>query len=494
MTQSLEWNSNTTRAVLAAATALTAFVAYNSLVLSNPIRKLPKALIKSPSQYIYDPSQSNEEGKKYPKLEQSRFVGSAAVIVNDAELAHQILLRQDRYKPGHAYGRSPTIADFHAVLLGGANIANATGEDWRIRRDTLVPQFQTRIIMSDILPSVISKTEAMINDIKAQGDELVDINYHFVKLTSDVICDYIFGETPQPGEVTFRSFDKPAQSMLKIKLKALLDVFGLKSDSQLEIERNTRFALRAIQKVKRGQSKCINGSPTLCERLLQYKEYQGPEGEARLSQELLIMVFAGHDTTAHSLTILSYVLSQVPECVDKIRQEVERIVPTTADMTAAKLSKLEYTSAAIKESLRLHPLVDILLVQSYEDNMIDGLPVAKGTGVMIPAFRIQRDPTIFKKPLAYLPERWLEEDLQLQQDLETVGSDKSKLGNAFLTFSAGTHACLGMNLAYLELRVATALLVKNFDWEYNGPVPQNGGFLLRLKDKLMLKFKPRATN
>jgi cytochrome P450 len=81
--------------------------------------------------------------------------------------------------------------------------------------------------------------------------------------------------------------------------------------------------------------------------------------------------------------------------------------------------------------------------------------------------------------------------LQLQQDLETVGDGKSKLGNAFLTFSAGTHACLGMNLAYLELRVATALLVKNFDWEYNGPIPQNGGVLLRLKDKLMLKFKAR---
>lgn len=235
--------------------------------------------------------------------------------------------------------------------------------------------------MSDILPSVISKAEAMIKDIKAQGDQLVDINYHFVKLTSDVICDYIFGETPEPGEVTFRSFDKPAQSIFKIKLKAILEVFGVKNDSQLEIERNTRFALRAIQKVKLGQSKCSNGSPTLCERLLQYEEYQGPEGEARLSQELLIMVFAGHDTTAHSLTVLSYVLSQVPECVDKVRQEVERIIPTTADMTAAKLSKLEYTSAVIKESLRLHPLVDVILIHSYEDNMIDDLPVSKGTAM-----------------------------------------------------------------------------------------------------------------
>lgn len=122
MTQSLEWNSNTTRAVLAAATALTAIVAYNSLVPVSPIRKLPKAGMKSPHQYIYDPSQSNDEGKKYPKLEQSSFVGSPAVVVNDAELAHKILIRQDRYKPGHAYGRSPAIADFHAALLGGKRI------------------------------------------------------------------------------------------------------------------------------------------------------------------------------------------------------------------------------------------------------------------------------------------------------------------------------------------------------------------------------------
>jgi cytochrome P450 len=235
--------------------------------------------------------------------------------------------------------------------------------------------------MSNILPSVISKTEAMINEIKAQGDQLLDIDKYFVKLTSDVICDYIFGECPQPGEVTFRSFDKPAQSLLTIKLRAILDVFGIKTETQLEIERNTRFALRAIQKVKLGQSKCSNGSPTLCERLLQYKEYQGPEGEARLSQELLVMVFAGHDTTAHSLTILSYVLSQEPECLNRIRQEVERLVPTTADLTAAKLSKLEYTSAAIKESLRLHPILDILLIQSYKDNMIDNLPVPEGTSL-----------------------------------------------------------------------------------------------------------------
>lgn len=100
---------------------------------------------------------------------------------------------------------------------------------------------------------------------------------------------------------------------------------------------------------------------------------------------------------------------------------------------------------------------------------------------------------MFKKPLAYMPERWMQEDLQLHQDLEKLGTDKSELSKAFIAFSAGTHSCLGMNLAYLELRVVTALLVQNFDWEYNGPALHTTGLLLRVKERVMLKFAPRTT-
>lgn len=80
--------------------------------------------------------------------------------------------------------------------------------------------------------------------------------------------------------------------------------------------------------------------------------------------------------------------------------------------------------------------------------------------------------------------------MELQQDLENVGNDKSKLNRAFMAFSQGTHSCLGMNLAYLELRVVTALLVKNFELKHTGPIPEINGVLLRLKENPRIEFQP----
>lgn len=113
---------------------------------------------------------------------------------------------------------------------------------------------------------------------------------------------------------------------------------------------------------------------------------------------------------------------------------------------------------------------------------------------MLPVIRIQRDDSIYKKPLAYMPERWLEENLELAHDLEKVGDDKTNVSKAFVAFSQGTHSCLGMNLAYLELRVVTAMLVKHFEFKYDGPVPKVNGMLLRLKKNPEIEFHERQTN
>lgn len=108
--------------------------------------------------------------------------------------------------------------------------------------------------------------------------------------------------------------------------------------------------------------------------------------------------------------------------------------------------------------------------------------------------RIQRDPKIFKKPLAYKPERWLQDDLELQEDIEKVHGGKSQMANAFLAFAQGTHSCLGMNLANLELRTVTALLVKHFNIRYNGPVPEQTGFVIRAKKNPLIEMHPRRAD
>lgn len=264
-------------------------------------------------------------------------------------------------------------------MTKGANIGNARGADWQRRRDALVPLFQSRMVIPDLLPFLIRRTEELIEEIKQHKGKVVDMDALFIRLTVDVICEYLFGESPKPDEVKFDNMKKPLVTIAFAKLKIMLQFLGIKDARALEIERNEGFVRRVVERVKREGLKRSNGSPTLVEQLLEREYYQGPEGEDRLIQDLLFMIFAGHDTTGHSLTVLTYTLSQVPEWQDKIRQEVDSIVPTSDDITATNLGKLKYTQAAIKESLRLHPVIPSMLLETYSDTFIRDFPVQKGT-------------------------------------------------------------------------------------------------------------------
>lgn len=106
--------------------------------------------------------------------------------------------------------------------------------------------------------------------------------------------------------------------------------------------------------------------------------------------------------------------------------------------------------------------------------------------------RINRLPTVFKHPNAYLPERRLDDNEDLFRDIESSGEDRGLMNKTFLIFSRGSHSCLGMNLAYLEMRVAISYLVEHFEFTYNGPVPATSGSIVALRDKLLVEFRPQV--
>ena len=270
---------------------------------------------------------------------------------------------------------------YSSFFFLGDNIANARGEDWRRRRDVLVPHFQGRVIIPELFPFILKSTTDLVEEIRSHNGQPIDLDERFVTLTANIICEYIFGGVPDDGHLAFDNFSRPASAIATIKLKHVLKLFGIKGKSLLEIERNSKIIRNVIRGVKRGERKRQNGSPTLVEEMLQLEEFQGPEGEERLVHELLIMIMAGHDTTAHSLTMIVYTLAHHPECQQKIREEVDTIIADDESITASDLGKLTYTSAAIRESLRLHPVIPSLLVHAYEDTSLGDIQVPKGSTV-----------------------------------------------------------------------------------------------------------------
>lgn len=268
----------------------------------------------------------------------------------------------------------------HSPCALGENIGNARGEGWKWRRDVLVPQFQPRKLVAQVLPSVIQKSKDLIDHIRSHNGNPVDVDKYFVELTGNVICEYLFGEVPQPGEIVFDNFRRTDVIFLSVMLRPFFQFFGSKGPGAREINNNRRYVQRMMDKIKSGNGKRLSGgSPPLMEQLMQKKEYQGKQGEEHLINDMLLMIFAGHDTTAHSLTYLVYGLTQELSVQKKIREEVIGQLPDLDAITPSSLGKLTYTSAAIKENMRIHPPVTVAMHEAYDDVMIDTTLVPKGT-------------------------------------------------------------------------------------------------------------------
>jgi cytochrome P450 len=121
---------------------------------------------------------------------------------------------------------------------------------------------------------------------------------------------------------------------------------------------------------------------------------------------------------------------------------------------------LPYLFAVIEEGLRLFPPVPIGLQRLSPGAEVDGYYVPKGTTVSISAWTQTHSEKYFHNPRGFHPERWLPDHHPLYDpDFKNDVRDASK------PFSIGPRACLGINLAYMEMRIILARLVWEFDWE-----------------------------
>lgn len=195
------------------------------------------------------------------------------------------------------------------------------------------------------------------------------------------------------------------------------------------------------------------------------------------------LLLAGSETTATSLSGLTYFLLKNPDCLSKLNEEVRGAYSSIDEITGDSTATLPYLQGCIEEGLRLFPPAPFRLPRDSPGAVIDGHYVPEGTIVGIEVYSMHTDSRYWKDPEAFRPERWIGDGF---------GDDK----RAFQPFSSGPRACLGINLAYLELRIAVAKLVWTFDLEMVSQIDDwiaaCGNYLLWRKADLLVKFHPRV--
>lgn len=127
------------------------------------------------------------------------------------------------------------------------------------------------------------------------------------------------------------------------------------------------------------------------------------------------MFSAGTDTTSNALDWTMAELMRNPSVMKTLQNEVREVAGRKCDIVEEDLAKMPYLKAVMKENLRLHPPVPLLVPrESTKDTVVLGYDVAAGTRVLVNAWKIGRDPTLWKDPEEFHPERFLESSIDFK--------------------------------------------------------------------------------
>lgn len=177
-------------------------------------------------------------------------------------------------------------------------------------------------------------------------------------------------------------------------------------------------------------------------------------------------VFAGSDTTAIALRSVFYHLCKTPHAMSRLVAEIEANAShLSQQITYKEATALPYLNAVIKEALRIHPSVGLLLERHVPAGgaTICGERLPGGTIVGINAWFLHFYENIFPEPETFIPERWMDSSPEKLAEME----------RSFFAFGAGSRACSGRNWSMIELMKIVPMLVKEFEIRFVGSGGEN---------------------
>ncbi|EXU95345.1 cytochrome P450, partial [Metarhizium robertsii] len=231
------------------------------------------------------------------------------------------------------------------------------------------------------------------------------------------------------------------------------------------------------QKVQKCAEKGRVGMKNLLARALQQPCYD----QDYVHEQAKAFIGAGSETVATSLTAATYFLLKNPTKLQLLRQEIRSKFSSHLDITGHSTSGLRFLRGVVEECLRLFPPGPFPLPRICRGAFISGHYIPAGTVVSVSPFVTARDHRNFHNPDEFCPERWINEPCR-----DNTSASKP--------FSTGPRGCLGVSLAYLEMRLVLSKLVYLFDWELASDIDwmhdvREG--IVWQKPALVVRFLPR---
>jgi cytochrome P450 len=340
-------------------------------------------------------------------------------------------------------------------LLLGNGLLTSTGALWRRQRRLMAPFFTPKAV-TDYYPVVLADGEALIErwDRLAKSGETVEMINEMMLATASIILRSMFS---MESDARMLQIKDAVETM--IGFVATREMIPLSVPLWLPTPANNRYrqARELVHTyieglIGRRRAMPANEWPDdlLSKLMLARDEETGQVmPDDLLRDEAITIFFAGHETTARTLTFLWYALSQNPEVEQRLHEEIDAVtghrLPTLDD-----LRQLDYTLRVIKETLRLYPPAPIYVRDTISDDEVSGRPIPAGARLMLFPYATHRHPDFWTEPERFDPDRWLPE------------REAARHPYAYHPFAAGQRICIGNNFSLFESQLLVAMLAARF--------------------------------
>lgn len=427
-----------------------------------PGYNLAQAILWAP-RFLRDPIRTiSRNTRKFGGTYSARLPQRRRVIVTEDPGFVQYILKDNHTN----YYKSELSAD-RAAFFFGRGLLFSNGDHWLQQRRLIQPGFHREKIRSlyDIL---VRTTDVFLTSLPR--DATVDIYPLAHRLSFELLIHSLFDlEIQNEKKEELRHTFTDVQGLLMREVnqpfqRALYPLTG-KDRRMSDRMQRIRYVIESIIKDRRDSG---GDHHDLLDMLLaaRYEDTGEPMADGQLIDEIMILFFAGHETTANALSWLCYLLAPRRDIQDRIGNLTGDIYESPRD---------EYLAAVINEGMRVFPPAWMTERVALADDGYGAFTYPKGT-IIIPYFYgVHRNPAFWDRPDAFEPERFL-------------GEKKNK---AFFPFGGGPRLCIGNGFAMAEMAIFLRLFFEKNRLEPTGRTPRLQPLITLRPSEVIVKLYAR---
>jgi cytochrome P450 len=411
--------------------------------------------------FFRDADFAQQRFAQFGNVYETRLLGQPLVFIRGGKAITDLLAQPDATE-----GWWPESV---RQLLGSRSLANRNGADHRARR-RVVGQLFSAAALRRYTPAIVTLVEELAAELQA-ATAPVPLVARMRRFAFTVIATVVLGLEGNDRDALFADFEIWTRALFSIPIALPGSPFAR------ALQARSRLLSRLAEVLERARQQVVAGEPLAggLDLLSGGLDEAGlPLTDDDLVEQLLLLLFAGYETTASSLSCLMAAVLQHPEVLPWLQAELDGLSWPLAEQEATPR-----LSAVVQEVMRLNPPVGGFFRRTSQDLVLDG--------VLVPAGRVVQVALAASNRFSSVAGSYDLEQFRPERHLQ--GGD----GLTLLPFGGGERVCLGKALAELEIRLMAVGLLRQLTLQ----LEPDQDLSLQLipspspRDGLLLRAEPR---